>query len=246
MDRAAQLAAGFGGEAADADGDGPDDPDDVLRMICGVGGMKYREMDDNGEIVDDGEGEGEGGSASLETLLREVRGLREDHQSDALWTHARIHQLESAMRERGMSTRGPAMHLRRPAVQRTIRNCSTMQQAMLLWRARGFERKQMHVAWARLQYKGLSSGFNKWLAHAARGLFMRQVLARARQQAVVRALNTWRGTPQAARRAAERSPRTPIDAGALQVYVGSPSGALSSPGPSCSSDPFRSRPRIDL
>ena len=43
MDRQNQMRDAMGGGVDENDAD---DPDEVLKMICGVGGMKYREMND--------------------------------------------------------------------------------------------------------------------------------------------------------------------------------------------------------
>lgn len=192
------LAAAMGG--ASPDGDGGEDPDDVLRMICGIGGMKYREMED-GHIVGDDDDE-DGSDMTLEKLWLAIANLRDEQQTDTITTHARIAALETAlMRSAGLEKRDPSFLMRRPAVQRALRTCATLHAAMVTWRQARDESRQMRTAWARMSMRRLYAGWITWLGLSVRNMRHRQLLMRAQQYGVVRALNTWRDN--AARSAAE-------------------------------------------
>ena len=197
MDTQAALASAMGG--GKDEGDGPDDPDDVLRMICGAGGMSYREMVD-GKIVDPESGDG--GDATLDRVMEEVKGLRDEHESDALWTHARIAALETAlMRTAGLEKRDPSFLIRRPAVQRALRTCAILHAAMGHWRTQKRYLKLLRDAWYRMSTKRLYAGWNAWLAVSVRTMHHHQLLTRSRQFMVVKAMSTWRDAAAAARAA---------------------------------------------
>lgn len=188
-ERQAMLLGAMGGTAPMDDSEA-DDPDEVLRMICGAGGMKYRQIDSKtGEIVE-GEGEdGNGGNESaLEKLLGEVRAMREEQQAEALWMHSRIERLEG---REGLVRRDSKALMARPAVQRALRLCAALQPALRMWRSQAARSRTVHDSLVRLSFKQLFLGWNTWLGFTVQSMHLRQLLARAKYARVFRALHKW-------------------------------------------------------
>lgn len=161
LERQAQMQSAFGGGDDSPGGYENEDPDDVLRMICGVGGMTYREVE-NGQIVggneeasaDGGGGKGSG-NASIDRLFDEVKAMREEQQSDAAFTARRIEKLEVAMmRSNGMEQRDPSALVRRPHVQRALRVCAVLNTALHHWRRRARDLHLLGAACVRAAVEG--------------------------------------------------------------------------------------------
>jgi len=129
----------------------------------------------------------------MRAVLREVRALREDQQADSMMTHARIAALETAlMRSSGLEKRDPSFLMRRPAVQRALRTCATLHAAMLDWRKAARKRMLLTSGWQRMYLRRLYSGWTTWLEILVKSMRRKQLLQRARQIQVVKAINTWR------------------------------------------------------
>ena len=129
----------------------------------------------------------------MRAVLREVRALREDQQADSMMTHARIAALETAlMRSSGLEKRDPSFLMRRPAVQRALRTCATLHAAMLDWRKAARNRMLLTSGRQRMYLRRLYSGWTTWLEILVKSMRRKQLLQRARQIQVVKAINTWR------------------------------------------------------
>ena len=190
-------------------GNDADDPDEVLRLTCGAGAVKYRQLHAGDIVKSDGAGGDAptGGGATLEMLLREVRALREQQSNDTRWAHTRIVTLENnLMRSHGLERREPSVLVRRPAVQRALRTCAQLHQALSVWRTVAHAtdvRDRAVEAARRLVMRRLFIGWNAWLTATVDRLLLRTLFQRARLQKEFRAIATWRAA------AARRRPGPP-------------------------------------
>ena len=249
LDAQAQMrdAFGGGGESGGHSSPGgaePDDPDDVLRMICGVASMPYRELKD-GEVLEPEEaaaapskygndsirgggafhtghtGGGVASSAAVERLLGEMRAMREEQQSDAAYTASRLQKLEATMmRSAGMEQRDPSMLVRRPHVQRALRTCAAMNGAMQTWRRYAARMGLLAAAWGRLADKRLYVGWNTWLDYAVHRMYYTSCVRRAKSAPLARAFNTWDDAADAAAYAASTATATATAASAAGALLG--------------------------
>lgn len=99
----ANVLGGGDGAAEELDGDA------VLKMIAGVGGAEYKELDEEGNIIE----AAKDGPADISAVLRELRGMRAEQSlmrqqqlADSELLKVRVSELEDGLR-RIAPRRGP-------------------------------------------------------------------------------------------------------------------------------------------
>ena len=182
---------GGGGGGGAAGGSAASDPDEVLRLICGVGGMTYRDVDADGEVVG-GEDDDEALDPTPHNLMAQVRAARDDAQADAGYTHARLKSLEGALlRSTGMERRDPSFLINRPAVQRALRTCAQLSTALLVWVRQTRHAQAMRLADGSQWGRRVAGVFNRWLLASVRRMRARQLERTAMQFRVEQLFRHW-------------------------------------------------------
>lgn len=143
-----QISAAMGG------GDEENDADAVLKMINGLAGMKYREIDEDGNILDDEAGdEADKKGVTPEDLLGELRAMREQQAASISALTSRMGALEAAvMRGAGLASSDPGFAASR-----------SLSAGLDAWRGYSAHFGQLRIGLLRLMRHRLGRGWRSWL-----------------------------------------------------------------------------------